>query len=575
VNLAGVSEEPGSSEQTSGAPAGKRGRKPVYRWLSRLGAVVLALVVILLIAAEYVAHNAEPMLRHRVISELERRFHSPVELDELHISVVQGLQVSGGGLRILYLAGPTKPDVNQPSPPPMLMVKSFQFRPGIRQLFEPTMRIVNVYVEGLQLNIPPKQDRQPLFHPDDPKKRGQPKIAILVDKIICKAATVTIETSHPNKPNLVFAVSNVTLTDAGLDKPLPFDATLVNPKPTGDIHSTGHIGPWQSDNPRDTPIDGNYTFTHADLDTIKGIGGTLSSTGFYHGQLGQISVAGTADVPDFSLDVSEHPVPLHTVFDASVDGTTGDTTLNHVHATMLHTVFEASGSIIRTQPQPNSATPNYPGHDIELKTSSNQGRVEDILRLAAKTSPPLMHGALTFHGNISIKPGPASVAHKMQLRGNFTLHDVGFTNPKFQQTVDAMSERAQGHPKQANAVDAQAVTSQMSGNFSLGNAVVHLPDLKYQIPGALVSLAGDYSLDGEKFEFGGTVRTDATASQMLTGWKSLLAKPFDGLLKKNGAGVEVPIKVSGTKSDPHFGVDMDKMKHEIFDKHKDQTATQP
>jgi hypothetical protein len=46
---------------------------------------------------------------------------------------------------------------------------------------------------------------------------------------------------------------------------------------------------------------------------------------------------------------------------------------------------------------------------------------------------------------------------------------------------------------------------------------------------------------------------------MLTGWKSLLVKPFDGLLKKNGAGVEVPIKISGTKSAPKFGVDLDRM----------------
>jgi hypothetical protein len=66
------------------------------------------------------------------------------------------------------------------------------------------------------------------------------------------------------------------------------------------------------------------------------------------------------------------------------------------------------------------------------------------------------------------------------------------------------------------------------------------------------------------------VRTDATASQMLTGWKSWVAKPFDGLLKKDGAGVEVPVKVSGTKSEPKFGVDLDKMGLGFLSKHKDQ-----
>ena len=56
---------------------------------------------------------------------------------------------------------------------------------------------------------------------------------------------------------------------------------------------------------------------------------------------------------------------------------------------------------------------------------------------------------------------------------------------------------------------------------------------------------GQVQLVASTFEFHGKVRTEATASQMTTGWKSLLVKPFDGLLKKNGAGMEIPIKVTG------------------------------
>jgi len=92
------------------------------------------------------------------------------------------------------------------------------------------------------------------------------------------------------------------------------------------------------------------------------------------------------------------------------------------------------------------------------------------------------------------------------------------------------------------------------------------------MPGAQVNLAGDYSLNGEKFEFAGTVRTDATASEMLTGWKSVLAKPFDGLLRKDGAGLEVPVKVSGTRSAPKFGVDLDKMGLGFLARHQDPVA---
>jgi hypothetical protein len=565
-------------EAVQGRP---RRKKPVFPlWLSRLGAVVVVLLIVLGVAGEYLARNAEPMLRRRVIADIEDRFHSPVELDALHLSLLHGLQVSGSGLRILYLAGPDRPDAHPENAQPMISVKSFEFRSGLRELFEPTMRIVTVYVQGMTLNIPPKQAAGPEVPKDDPKRRGQPKIGLAVDKIICNDVTISIETNKPGKSPLVFDIRNLTLRDVGLKKPLLFTASLVNPKPVGNILSTGHFGPWQDDNPRDTPIDGTYEFRDADLDTIKGLGGILSSTGSYSGALGQIAVSGSTETPDFSLDVSGHKVALHTDYQAIVDGTTGDTTLTSVRATLLNTVLLAKGSVLRTGDKPGgnlggqqeAREQNLPGHDIELTVTSNQARVEDILRLGAKTSPPLVHGALTLKTKLSIPPGPESVSKKMRVQGTFAVREATFSNTRWQETVDTLSERAQGHPKQANPADAQPVTSQMGGSFALANAVLHLPALRYQMPGARVDLSGDYSLDGKTLEFAGTARTDATASQMLTGWKSKLAKPFDGLLKKDGAGVEVPIKVSGTESAPKFGVDLDKMGLGFLSHDKDKPA---
>jgi hypothetical protein len=42
---------------------------------------------------------------------------------------------------------------------------------------------------------------------------------------------------------------------------------------------------------------------------------------------------------------------------------------------------------------------------------------------------------------------------------------------------------------------------------------------------------------------------------MTTGFKSILLKPVDPLFSKNGAGTELPVKITGTKSEPHFGLD--------------------
>jgi hypothetical protein len=64
-----------------------------------------------------------------------------------------------------------------------------------------------------------------------------------------------------------------------------------------------------------------------------------------------------------------------------------------------------------------------------------------------------------------------------------------------------------------------------------------------------------YSLDGNEFDFHGKARLQAKISHMATGWKSVLLKPVDPFFSKNGAGTELPVKITGTRSEPHFGLD--------------------
>ena len=490
------------------------------------------------LAVRWGLQQMQPMLRRKVVETLSARFHSPVELDRLNVSMRNGVIVTGGGLRILYLAGPTKPDA-RPNAPPMLTVESFEFGTGWRELLRPTTRVVSVKVHGLQVNIPPKEERG-MAMPDDPKRKGQPVLGIAVDRIECTDAKVVIETSKPGKKPLEFAINRLVLTDVGLKKPFNYEAMLVNPKPVGEVRSTGHFGPWQDDNPRDTPLDGSYEFTHADLSSIHGIGGILASTGKFQGTLGEIAVEGVADVPEFRLDVSDHALPLHTEFKAVVDGTTGDTRLDAVKARVGRSELTASGAVTRST--------TVPGHDTDLHVVMEKGRIEDMLVLGLKANPTLMRGMLGLKARIEIPPGPVSVSRKMRLEGTFAIHGAEFNDAQMQQKIDALSMRAQGKPKLANAKDAEVVTSSMSGKFSQTDAVLDVSELNYQMPGAQVQMEGKIELVGSTFEFHGKVRTEATASQMTTGWKSLLLSPFDKLLKKNGAGVELPIKVRGTRS---------------------------
>jgi hypothetical protein len=43
---------------------------------------------------------------------------------------------------------------------------------------------------------------------------------------------------------------------------------------------------------------------------------------------------------------------------------------------------------------------------------------------------------------------------------------------------------------------------------------------------------------------------------MVGGWKSVFLKPVDPFFRKRGSVTELPIKITGTKSEPHFGLNL-------------------
>lgn len=535
-------------------------RKPIWRrwWFLLISLIAIAGAttgVVFWAKYKYLRTHADQILRDRIVASLSARFNSPVELDSFHLDIGPTIHATGGGLRILYLAGPTKPDANPNNPAPMISVDHFEFETDFKALLEPTTRIVTVHVTGLDLHVPPHGMGHVPRKLDNPKPQKQPKISLVFDKIIFENSRLVIETTKPGKLPLVFQLANITLTDVGASKPLLYDAVLTNARPVGQIHSTGHFGPWQTDDPRDTPIDGDYSFTHADLGPFKGIAGILSSTGKFKGKLDHINVEGVTDTPDFRLDMSDHPVPLHTEFAAIVNGTTGDTTLTRVDARLMKSVFHCSGSVTRVGVPATGVT----GHDVELTVAMDKGRIEDVLTLATKTAPPVLEGYLSLRQKLSIPPGKETVAKRMKLGGTFSVEQASFGNPKMQEKINEVSMRAQGHPKEANSVDAIPVASNVAGEFSQANGTMHFSSLEYTVPGAVIHLNGTYTLLGNSFDFQGVVRTEATASHMTTGWKSFLLKAVDPLLRKDGAGLEIPITIRGTKADPKFGIDMKKM----------------
>jgi hypothetical protein len=506
------------------------------RWL--LYSILLVIAAIVAVGT-VIVRRAEPILRARVIETLSTRFKSRVELDSFHVSAFPTLEVSGEGLRIY---GQTDPNQHQPGIQPIVGVLQFRFRTDFWGLVHSPTHVHTVYLKGLQLNLPPKEQRGEM-KPMEP--RGG-KIKIDIDSLVSDTAQLVINTDKPGKLPLVFAIQHLKMNRIGPNQPMHFEADLINPKPVGRIHSVGTFGPWQADSPRDTPVQGAYSFSHADLSTIKGMGGMLSSTGNYAGTLDHLLVDGSTDTPDFQITTGRTPVPLHTDFHAVVDGTSGDTYLQPVRAKLLDSYLTATGSVVKMQ--------NPPGHRVKLDVTIEKGRIEDLLKLAVRRNPPIMTGSVRLKTKFDLPPGAPDLIDRLRLSGTFQVTAARFNDSKIQDRIDALSRRSQGKLKQTS--DAVAgVHSQLSGTFQLTKAHLSFSQLKFQMPGTRVALTGTYDLNARQFDFHGHALFHAELSQMVGGWKSILLKPVDPFFRKHSAGADLPVKITGNRYALHFGAD--------------------
>ena len=166
-----------------------------------------------------------------------------------------------------------------------------------------------------------------------------------------------------------------------------------------------------------------------------------------------------------------------------------------------------------------------------------------------------MTGRIRFTTKVAIPPGDSDVIDRLQLDGNFGLSGVKFASPDVQQKLADLSHRAQGNPADRDS----DVTAEFGGAFHLRNAQLALPDLQFSLPGANISLHGTYGLRSSALSFHGTVKLQATVSQMTTGFKSKLLKPIDPLFRRDGAGTVLPIGISGTRGEPSFRLDIGRL----------------
>ena len=505
----------------------------------RLAAVGVVSVAGLWLVLALVGRAISPWAEREFIDELERRFSSTAEVEDLQVRIFPWFHADARGLVFRHH---DRTDV-----PPLVRIKRIRAdaNPLMVLIFH---RVKNVKLEGLDIRVARSKgdhdsDDDERSSAEKPVESKQSKGEFVVEHILADGTHLEILPKREWKKPLTFELLRLELWDAGPNSPMQYRSTLTNPKPPGEIHSTGHFGPWDAEEPRRTPLDGDYVFKNADLSHFKGIAGILSSEGSFDGVLERIEVEGWTDTPDFSVSSAKRPVHLKTTFSAVVDGTSGDTYLEPVNAEFERSFIVASGKVAEEQ--------GLDGKSVILDVRVDQGYVEDMLMLAVPEYEAMLEGPIQFTTKFRLPPGDAEVPVRLELDGRFGIENAEFTKPKIQQKLGKLSDSARGEPEDQH----EPVQSDFGGDFRLRDGVLQLAGFQFQIPGADVFLAGDYDLLNKGLDFQGRLEMDAKLSEATTGKKAFFLKLLDPFFKnrRTGTGSSIPIRVSGSVDKPNVG----------------------
>jgi hypothetical protein len=527
-------------------------------WFLIIGGVLLIAGAGVILSLVSLVTRQTPHVRDLVVSSLNERFRSQVELETLAVDVLPKPAITGSGLRLRHNG---RTDVE-----PLIAIESFSASAGLWALTSaPPLTLDTVELEGLDIRIPPGGLKKPTSPPSGTssdvvattgmtpprrrwipfrRKQGGP---LVIDHLTAKRATLEITPRDITKLPRIFEIFNLEMRGFGGDTAAAFTASLTNPTPAGRIDTRGTFGPWRSDEPELTPIEGQYTFKNADLNTIKGIAGILASEGRYRGALERIEVEGTTDVPDFSIDLAGTPIHLMTKFNAVVDGTNGNTWLERVDAQIGETQVMTKGAIVRAQ--------DVKGRHIALDVVIEKGRIEDLLKLAVKSARPIMTGRIDLKTKFLLPAGDRDVIEKLRLDGTFSLAQARFANVDVQKRITMLSQRGRGDEV---GHEGESVVSNLAGRFVLADSTLRFSSLSFGVPGAQVRLAGTYDLTREQMDFVGELLTDASLADMTSGFKSLLARLAQPFFRRPGGGSRFPIRISGPREKPSFGLDVKK-----------------
>jgi len=395
--------------------------------------------------------------------------------------------------------------------------------------------VPRIIAEGARVIIPPFGSNT-LFHSQHSN--------IEIGEIVANGTLVQFASSDPHGEPFTFDVHDALLTDVRWGSPIQYRLKFHNPNPPGEISVNGKFGAWTDGHPHDTPISGDYIFDKADLGSYDGIGGLLSSKGKFEGVLKHINVSGTTDTPDFVVKSGGHKFDLKTQFQAYVDGTNGDTFLNHVEARFGQTTVAVEGSVAQRQ--------GHSGKVTQLRLTSRDGRVEDLLKPFITDPRSPMLGPISIDARAEFESGDDPFLDRLHMGGEFLISKGTFTHPDTQLSVDKLSAGAQGKNKDSP----DDVVTNLIGKTAMAHAVANFSDLDFRIPGTHAKLHGTYNLENYQVNLHGKMHVETQISKTSTGVRAFFLKMMDPLFKKKKKGEVVPVHILGTYDKPDFGLDI-------------------
>jgi hypothetical protein len=502
------------------------------RWWLVVGAslIVIAGIVVIVLACKW------PYTQQAVTKALQDRFARNVQIRSFRKTFFPPGCVAEG----VSLLHRQRKDL-----PPLITVQTLIIRGSYNGLLRIHKSVDEVEVKGLHVLIPPPG---PSGQPSSvmPLTTSTTGATITIGEIETDGALLEFMPRRPGQEPFILKVHRLTLDNVAEKGVIPYHAALLNTEPPGEIRSEGKIGPWNENDPGSTPVTGSYTYQHANLAVFEGISGILSSQGKFSGTIGHIDTNGEIDVPDFRLSGSSHTVHLDSKFQAVVDGTNGDTSLQSADSHFQRTTVTSKGSV--------AGRSGEHGKTVRLEMTVNGGRIEDLLFLITDEKRPWMTGSINLRAKVQVPPGPQGFLRKLDLDGNCGIAGERFTNPDIQHPVNALTQSARGEDMKEQAEDPETVLSQLSGQVAVKNGVATLSNVSFSAPGTRAQIQGTYNLLDRKVDLHGILYTDGKLSDTTSGFKALVLKAVSPFLKQKSVTV-LPFAITGTSPHPSFGLD--------------------